>query len=148
MYIFLNAQRSKAIKKTTSIFQTNGRMGHCSKSKLHHWDWAKVVLYRWPRLMSSACSSLMFAASREQTASYRVPSNEDDNGPWNMAGCRYVNQWLGQAVFIAAFICQKTESSHIWWITTICLQFLPHLCRLCLPYVNINPLSLHRLYLW
>lgn len=84
-------------------------MGHCSKSKLHHWDWAKVLLYRWPRLMSSVCTSLMFAASREQTASLRVLSNEDDNSTWNMAGCRYVNHsHLVTVLFTASFICKKT----------------------------------------
>ncbi len=64
--------------------------------------------------MSSVCASLMFAASREQTASLRVLSNEDDNSTWNMAGCRYVNHsHLVTGLFIAAFICKKIESSHI-----------------------------------
>lgn len=90
-------------------------MGHCSKSKLHRWDWAKVLLYRWPRLMSSVCASLMFAASREQTASHRVHSNEDDNGTWNMVGCRYVN--LSHSVtilFITAFIWKKKMKAPIF----------------------------------
>lgn len=91
-------------KKKITIFQTNGGMGHCSKSKMHHWDWAKVLLYRWPRLMSSVCVSLMFAASREQTASHRVLGNEDDNDSWNTASWKYVNpSHLVTTLFIAAF---------------------------------------------
>lgn len=109
-FFFLKCTTSKGHLEEITIFQTNGRMGHCSKSKLHHWDWAKVLLYRWPRLMSSVCASLMFTASREQTASHRVLSNEDDNSNWNMAGCRYVNHsHLVTGLFIAAFICEKTE---------------------------------------
>lgn len=83
---FFKYTTSKGHFEEITIFQTNGITGHCSKSKLHHWDWAKVLLYRWPRLMSSVCASLMFSASREQTASHRVLSNEDDNSTWNMAG--------------------------------------------------------------
>lgn len=143
------AQHTQGHLEEIAIFQTNGKMGHCSKSKLRHWDWEKVLLYRWPRLMSSVCASLMFAVSREQTASHRVLSNEDDNSTQNMAGCRYVNHsHLVTGLFIAAFICKKSKSSHIWRITTICLQFLPHLYKIFLAHVNINPFTLHRLYLW
>lgn len=147
-YFFFKCTTSKGHLAEITIFPTNGRTGHCSKSRLHHWDWAKVLLYRWPRLMSSVCASLMFAVSREQTASHRVLSNEDDNSTWNMAGCRYVNHsHLVTGLFISAFICKKINDP-IFEEATICLQFLPHLCRIFLAHVNINPLSLHRLYLW
>lgn len=152
---FEKCTSSKAHLEEMTIFQTNGRMGHCSKSKLHHGDWAKVLLYRWPRLMSSVCTSLMFAASREQTASHRVRGNEDDNSTWNMAGCRYIyvnHSHLVIVLFTAAFICKKTESFHILGITPIYLQFLPYLhltfYRIFLAHANIGLLSLHRLYLW
>ena len=118
-------------------------MGRCSKSKLHHWDRAKVLLYRWPRLMSSVCASLMFTASRVQTASHRVRSNEDDNGTRNMAGRGYVNHSrLVIGLFIAAFICKKKKGkkaptfkeSHQYVFnfspyTTSLLQNRPRTCK-------------------
>lgn len=100
------------IKKKNPPYQTDGVMGYCSKSKVHHWDWAKMLLYRWPRLMSSVCAPLMFVVSREQTASYRVRSNEDDNDTRNMVGCGYVNhKCLVAVLIIAACVC--TKGSHI-----------------------------------
>lgn len=124
--------------------------------KLHHWDRAKVLLYRWPRLMSSVCASLMFAASRVQTASHRVRSNEDDNGTRNMAGRGYVNhRRLVTGLFIAAFICKKKSEKlpHLKnRINTSSIPPHPHpppaFCTIVLAHVNIKPLSLLRLYLW
>lgn len=111
---FFKCTTSKGHSGGITIFQTNGRTGHCSKSKLHHWDSAKGLLYRWPRLMSSVCASLMFAASRGPTASRRAPSNEDDNSTWNAPRRGYVNHSRSVAgLFIAAFICRKPESFHV-----------------------------------
>lgn len=63
--------------------------------------------------MSSVCASLMFTASREQTASHRVLSNEDDNSNWNMAGCSYVS--FGHKLVYCSFLYvrKKSESFHI-----------------------------------
>lgn len=95
-----------------TLCQTHSIMGHCSKSKVHHWDWAKMLLYRWPRLMSSVCAPLMLAASREQTARHHVCGNEDDNDTWSMEGHRYVDhRHLVAVLVIAACICMK--GSHI-----------------------------------
>lgn len=109
-----NAQmlvRDKKKTKNTAPNTPHSIMGHCSKSKVHHWDWAKILLYRWPRLMSSVCAPLMLAVSREQTASHRVRGNEDDNDTRNMVGCGYVNhRHLVAVLFIAPCVC--TKSSH------------------------------------
>lgn len=122
----------------TTIFQTNGTMGHCSKSKLHHWDWAKVLLYRWPRLMSSVCASLMFAASREQTASHRVLSNEDDNSTWKHGGLQICkSQSFGHRLVYCSFYSREKlkasifEASQQYVFNFSRLTFLQNLPRTC-----------------
>lgn len=118
-------------------------MGHCSKSKVHHWDWAKMLLYRWPRLMSSVCAPLMLAASREQTASHRVRGNKDDNDTRNMVGCGYVNHRHLVAVYCSLCVYERLT---YFSSTTICLQFLAHLYSVSHTHtrtrVNRNVLSL------
>lgn len=141
------------LKKKKPLYQTDSVMGYCSKSKVHHWDWAKMLLYRWPRLMSSVCAPLMFVVSREQTASYRVRSNEDDNDTRNMVGCGYVNhKCLVAVLIIAACVC--TKGSHIsaasqQSVFNFFFTFAEsHTHTHTHARVNMNPLSSDWLYLW
>lgn len=152
-FIFLwmyNMQMYNIGKKPT-LCQTHSIMGHCSKSKVHHWDWAKMLLYRWPRLMSSVCYPLMLAASRAQTARHHVCGNEDDNDTWSMVGRGYVDhRHLVAVLVIAACICMK--GSHIsaasqQYVFNFSLTFaVSH--TLTHARVNVNLLSPDRLYLW
>lgn len=116
---------------------------------MHAWDWTTVLLYRWPRLMSSVCVSLMFAASRAQTASRRVLGNEDSGGGGggglNVATWKYVNPSHSvTALFTAAAVCKKNKSPpHVFGErASACLESLP---QLPLTHVNTNPLSLHKI---
>lgn len=148
VYLWMYNMQTPLKKKHFTDTQHDGPL---LKSKVHHWDWAKMLLYRWPRLMSSVCAPLMLAASREQTASHRVRGNEDDNDTWNMVGCRYVNhRHLFAVLFIAASVCMKDSNisaASQQYVFNFFLTFaVSH--TLTRARVNMSLLSPDRLYLW
>lgn len=57
-YVGAYLSTSKGLLLQITIFQTNGIMGHFSKSEQHHRDWTDALLYRWLQLMSPVCAHL------------------------------------------------------------------------------------------
>lgn len=152
IHLYGYVSTSRAHLEGVPIFHTNGTTGHCSKSKCHRWKWTKVLLYRWPVLMSSVCTSLMFAVSRKPTARHFVPSNENDNNTWKITRCTYGNQSFGHTVvYCYGFmrklkVCSCLQSDNN--MSTFPSHLLPHCSTVSIEHVNINHFSLGRLYSW